>query len=69
MTKIKLPSELKPEQVTAIIDNREQLPFDLSPLRTEAGTLATGDYSLKGLERRIAIERKSLSDYVSCCGH
>ena len=32
------------------------------------GTLATGDYSLKGLEDVVAIERKSLSDLLACVG-
>lgn len=63
-----IPSELKPENVVAIIDTREQLPLDLAPLNTEAGTLATGDYTIKGLESVIAIERKSLSDLLSCIG-
>ena len=48
------------ENLTAIVDLREQLPLDLSPLRTIRGTLATGDYSVQGLENIVAIERKSL---------
>ena len=63
-----IPAELKPEHVVAIIDTREQLPLDLSPLIVEAGTLATGDYSVRGLEHVIAIERKSLSDLLGCIG-
>ena len=54
--------------VTAIIDTREQTPFDLEPMRIEAGTLAVGDYSVAGLESVVAIERKSLPDFVACCG-
>ncbi len=63
-----LPAELPVEAVTAIIDSREQLPLDLAPLRTVRGTLATGDYSIKGLESVVAIERKSLADLLCCCG-
>lgn len=63
-----LPAELKPEHVIAIVDSREQLPFVLDPLRTREGTLQSGDYSIVGLTDRIAIERKSLSDLVACCG-
>ena len=37
-------------------------------IRSERGTLATGDYSIRGLERHVAIERKELSDLVACCG-
>ena len=63
-----LPAELKPDQVIAIVDTREQLPLNLAPLAVEAGTLATGDYSVKGLESVVAIERKSLSDLLGCIG-
>lgn len=59
---------LKPSQITAIIDTREQLPLDLSPLATKVGTLVTGDYSVAGLENHVAIERKSLPDLLACCG-
>jgi ERCC4-type nuclease len=65
---VKLPAELQPEAITVIVDSREQCPLDLSPLRTETGTLATGDYSIKGLEQIVAIERKSLADLVACVG-
>lgn len=60
--------ELKLGDLVAIQDTREQLPWDLSPMKSELGTLSVGDYSLKGLESVIAIERKSLDDFVSCCG-
>lgn len=51
-----------------IIDSREQAPLDLSPYdcAMETGSLATGDYSLAGLEDLAAIERKSLPDLVAC---
>lgn len=58
----------RPEHFTAIIDTREQDPWELSPMRTEVGTLPTGDYSLRGMENSIAIERKSLPDFLSCVG-
>jgi len=61
-------SELQPEHVTAIVDTREQLPLDLSPLQTTTATLATGDYSIVGLEHVITIERKSLPDLLGCIG-
>jgi ERCC4-type nuclease len=63
-----IPADIKPESVTAIVDTREQLPLDLSPLRVELGTLATGDYSVRGLEKFIAIERKSADDMLACIG-
>ena len=65
---MKLPAKLDPSNVIAIVDTREQLPLSLDPLRTEAGTLATGDYSLKGLEHHVCIERKSLDDLLGCVG-
>jgi ERCC4-type nuclease len=34
---------------------------------TQLATLCTGDYSVVGLSDRVRIERKSLSDFVSCC--
>jgi len=51
-----------------LIDTREQAPFtfqgyDVDP---EPATLPVGDYSLPGFEDRVAIERKSLEDLISC---
>lgn len=60
--------ELKMENLVAIQDTREQEPWDLSPMSVEIGTLSVGDYSIRGMEQVIAIERKSLSDFVMCCG-
>lgn len=59
---------LDPADITAIIDTREQRPWDLSPLKTVEGTLPTGDYSVVGLEHDISIERKSLEDLLGCVG-
>ncbi len=64
----RMKAELPPESVVAIVDTREQLPLDLSPLQTVSGTLPTGDYSVLGLESVIAVERKSLGDLLSCIG-
>jgi ERCC4-type nuclease len=65
---VTLPADLLPEAVTAIIDTREQMPLSLEPLRVEVGTLTTGDYSVRGLEHLIAVERKSLADLLNCVG-
>ena len=53
-----------------IIDTREQTPytFQMFPVATVTGTLDTGDYSLYGFEDVIAVERKELSDIISCLG-
>ncbi len=64
----KLPVKLDPSSVVCLIDTREQLPLDLAPLRTMPATLATGDYSLLGLEHHVCIERKSLDDLLGCVG-
>lgn len=68
MTRSPIPADLRPQDVCAIIDTREQLPYTLSPLQTVRGALDTGDYSICGCEQYIALERKSLDDLVSCCG-
>lgn len=62
------PAELRPESLTALTDTREQWPLCLDPLRSEVATLTTGDYSVKGLENIVAIERKSLPDLLGCIG-
>jgi len=51
-----------------IVDSREQTPFSFEGKDCEivTGALPTGDYSLVGLEDKIAIERKSLSDLMGC---
>jgi len=61
-------AEPRPEEVIAVIDTREKIPYDLAPLVSEFGTLTTGDYSLKGLQGVVAIERKTLGDFLSCVG-
>lgn len=58
--------ELQPEAITAICDTREQLPYNLSPLRMERKTLPTADYSILGLETECALERKSINDLTGC---
>lgn len=54
------------EKPTIVVDTREQLPyaFDESKCLTIRGTLSAGDYSLVGLEASVAVERKSLDDFV-----
>lgn len=68
MTRHPIPAELKCEDVVVVVDTREQLPWDLSPLQMVGGTLYAGDYSVRGLESKVAIERKSLPDFLACCG-
>lgn len=60
---------------TVIVDTREQSPFAFASIQADAnqgrrsvtvptqrGTLQQGDYSILGMERWIAVERKSLAD-------
>lgn len=53
-------------------DTREQNGFTFSmispPPQVEVATLETGDYSLRGLEDQVTIERKSLADAFGSFG-
>lgn len=60
--------DLQPQDITICVDTREQIPFDLAPMKTVRDTLATGDYSVAGLVHKIALERKSLEDLIACVG-
>lgn len=60
--------ELRPSDLTFIVDTREQLPLDFAGIVTVQGTLPTGDYSVVGLETCVALERKSLPDLLCCIG-
>lgn len=63
-----MSKNLKIDELVALVDTREQRPVDLAPLQTKRATLKTGDYSAEGYEDKIAIERKSIQDFVGCCG-
>lgn len=52
-----------------LVDTREQKPYGFVKMKDvsiERFSLETGDYSVKGFEDRIAIERKSLDDLIGC---
>jgi len=51
-----------------VVDSREQCPYRFEGMGAvvEVGALEAGDYSLAGFERRVSIERKSLSDLIGC---
>lgn len=55
-----------------LIDTREQLPWEFKGYKTSPKGLKTGDYSLRFLDQDfdddIILERKSLDDFVGCCG-
>jgi len=60
-----------PDGFILIVDSREQRPlFDFSLPWVVRGTLKTGDYSIKGFEENISIERKgNLTDFFSSITH
>jgi len=54
---------------TVVIDTREQRPFDLGRFNNwiggvEVDTVKHGDYTVRGMEHLLALERKSLEDLV-----
>ena len=64
-----------------IVDTREQSPFEFAGITADSkqgyrpiivevvrGCLGSGDYSLQGMEQRIAIERKGLEDLFGTLG-
>ena len=55
-------------QIKLVADTREQMPFQFKN-ETVRGALQTGDYSVLGLEDRIAIERKETNDLINCLCH
>jgi len=54
------------DRVVVVVDTREQEPYSFDPERVEAvrHALPAGDYSLQGMEHLVAVERKSLEDFV-----
>ena len=65
----KLKNRTPRDTFTILVDSREQTPWNFSSeTDCERATLSTGDYSIKGLEDYIAIERKVLEDFIGCCG-
>ena len=67
MTRCSRSSELP----VIIIDTREQAEYSFDPqlAATVRRALPAGDYSLVGLEAKVAVERKSLDDFVSTVIH
>lgn len=57
--------------VPIVVDTREQAPYTFDPNRfqVERRALRVGDYSLVGSEERVAVERKSLPDFVQTVIH
>lgn len=53
-------------RIVVVVDTREQEPYSFDPERVEVirHALPAGDYSLQGMEHLVAVERKSLDDFV-----
>ena len=64
-------SRSSPALVTLIADTREQEPFsfDSRLVMVERRALPAGDYSAAGMESVVAVERKTLDDFVSTVIH
>lgn len=63
--------QLEYSDLTFIVDTREQRPWNFAPLSPKQiirKGLAVADYSIVGYEEECLIERKSLEDFVGCCG-
>ncbi|MFQ5647332.1 MAG: ERCC4 domain-containing protein [bacterium] len=53
-----------------LIDSREQRPWAFNKrVCTDTASLPAGDYSLKGFELQVAVERKSFEDLVNTVVH
>lgn len=65
------PSASKTPLPVFVIDSREQQPyaFDSTRIGSVVKGLPAGDYSLEGFETKVAVERKSLSDFISTVVH
>lgn len=50
-----------------VVDTREQKPYEFETPFVRA-TLPSGDYSIRGLETRVAIERKRPTELFHCFG-
>lgn len=64
-------SPFKAAPVTVIVDTREQEGYGFNPqlVTPVRRALPAGDYSVAGLERDVAVERKTLDDFVGTVMH
>ena len=56
---------------TIVVDTREQEPYSFDPRMATSvrRALPAGDYSVDGLDACVAVERKSMDDFVSTVIH
>ena len=61
-----MPAPRFDHAVVIVVDTREQEPYTFSPeVQTVRRALPAGDYTVRGLEAVVAVERKTLDDLVS----
>ncbi len=62
-----------PKGFVVVIDTREQTPLFTQSLQKGLmivrDTLDVGDYSIRGFEHQIAVERKTIPDLLNCLGN
>lgn len=58
-------------RIPVVVDNREKREWEFAPefFTTERATLRTGDYTVRGLEDVLCLERKNLGDAVQTFIH
>ena len=61
-----MPPAPKPRAFVVAIDNKEQLPYKWEGVQCRSVHLATGDYSIIGMEAVVSVERKSFADFYGC---
>jgi ERCC4-type nuclease len=55
-------------QLHVVVDCDEKRPYDFDGrLRISTSRLPTGDYTIMGYSKIIAVERKNLADFLVCC--
>ncbi len=57
-----------PFKPVIVVDSREHHPYAFQ-VESVCRALPAGDYSLEGMEAKVAVERKSLDDFVSTVTH
>lgn len=70
MSEMLLPAE-SDKRLHIVIDSREQKNWTFEPKQVvvSRAALPAGDYSVAGLETRVALERKSIGDLVNTVIH
>ncbi len=57
-----------PAGFTVVVDSREKTPYRLAGIPQVVKKLEFADYSVKGFENKVSIERKNLEDFYGSIG-